>query len=365
VNDAYAALYRYDREAMLGEHWSMLYPDEDLAAVESEILPTVRETGYWRGETTGLRADGARSSRTTLATTEHGELVCSVQDRSDRKARKQAIEALHSTARSFIQAGSVEEVAEIAVDAVRDIPRHPGERDPPLRRRRRRAGAGGLDRPHRGTRRRTPDVRTRRGTGVGDVRERRASGLHRRHDRIGSIQPEDAGTEPDRPPLDDHGVHVIVSPDPDAFDETDVSLLERSRPTRRRPSTASSERELAQQNDRLETFTSVVSHDLRGPLTVAVNEAELARAECESPSLDAADRALDRTATLLDDLQAFARAGAATLDVEPVELAAVCRTSWQQGSTGDATLVTETDAAGCWRTTADCRNCSRTSFATR
>ena len=122
VNDAYAALYRYDREAMLGEHWSMLYPDEDLAAVESEILPTVRETGYWRGETTGLRADGSTFVEDhTLATTEHGELVCSVQDRSDRKARKQAIEALHSTARSFIQAGSVEEVAEIAVDAVRDI----------------------------------------------------------------------------------------------------------------------------------------------------------------------------------------------------------------------------------------------------
>jgi len=243
VNDAYAALYRYDREAMLGEHWSMLYPDEGPRSGRDRRYsrPSGRPaTGAARRPVSA--PTGARSSRTTLATTEHGELVCSVQDRSDRKARKQAIEALHSTARSFIQAGSVEEVAEIAVDAVRDIPRHPGERDPPLRRRRRRAGAGGLDRPHRGTRRRTPDVRTRRGTGVGDVRERRASGLHRRHDRIGSIQPEDAGTEPDRPPLDDHGVHVIVSPDPDAFDgRTSRSLLERSRPTRRRPSTASSE----------------------------------------------------------------------------------------------------------------------------
>jgi PAS domain S-box-containing protein len=345
VNDAYAALYRYDREAMLGEHWSMLYPDEDLAAVESEILPTVRETGYWRGETTGLRADGSTFVEDhTLATTEHGELVCSVQDRSDRKARKQAIEALHSTARSFIQAGSVEEVAEIAVDAVRDI----------------------LDIPENGIHRYDDDAdglvpvawtdRTEELVGEPPTFE---PGEGLAWETFESGEPAvytDVTTESARYnrktpvrsqivlPLDDHGVHVIVSPDPDAFDETDVSLAQ----TVAAHATAAfdrveRERELAQQNDRLETFTSVVSHDLRGPLTVAVNELELARAECESPSLDAADRALDRTATLLDDLQAFARAGAATLDVEPVELAAVCRTSWQQGSTGDATLVTETD----------------------
>ncbi|MBB6644919.1 PAS domain-containing protein [Halobellus ruber] len=61
------------------------------------------------------------------------------------------------------------------------------------------------------------------------------------------------------------------------------------------------ERQLEQRNERLEEFTSIVSHDLQSPLNVADGRLELAREDCESQHLDEVDRALDRMDTLIED----------------------------------------------------------------
>lgn len=53
--------------------------------------------------------------------------------------------------------------------------------------------------------------------------------------------------------------------------------------------------ELQQQNDRLEEFASVVSHDLRNPLQVAKGRLELATEECDSGHLDDVAHAYGRT----------------------------------------------------------------------
>src|SRR6056297_2245878 len=56
VNQAYADLYGYDPEDILGQHWELVYPDDEVVVARNEILPAVADEGSWSGETTGLRA---------------------------------------------------------------------------------------------------------------------------------------------------------------------------------------------------------------------------------------------------------------------------------------------------------------------
>jgi PAS domain S-box-containing protein len=104
------------------------------------------------------------------------------------------------------------------------------------------------------------------------------------------------------------------------------------------------ERELERQNERLEEFASVVSHDLRNPLTVAKGRLELAQEECESEHLDEVDGALDRMSTLIDDILELAREGTEVGETEPLDLEGVAEECWHNVETDDANLVTEADA---------------------
>jgi len=100
---------------------------------------------------------------------------------------------------------------------------------------------------------------------------------------------------------------------------------------------------LERQNERLNEFASVISHDLRNPLNVAEGRLELAIEECDSDHLDDVARSLDRMESLIEDLLTLAREGEAATDPEPVELAGLVGASWQNVDTADATLSVETD----------------------
>ncbi|AEN07772.1 PAS/PAC sensor signal transduction histidine kinase (plasmid) [halophilic archaeon DL31] len=102
------------------------------------------------------------------------------------------------------------------------------------------------------------------------------------------------------------------------------------------------ERELKRKNERLEEFASVVSHDLRNPLTVAQGRLDLAREECDSDHLTVVARAHDRMETLIEDLLALAREGETTMELEDVALADVTARCWQNVETADATLYIDT-----------------------
>jgi len=103
------------------------------------------------------------------------------------------------------------------------------------------------------------------------------------------------------------------------------------------------ERELVQQNERLDRFTSVVSHDLQNPLQLAKGNLELLREDCESDYLDDLDDALENMDALIDDLLALAQAGEEALDCKPVQLASLARACWNSLPTKAATLSIETD----------------------
>jgi PAS domain S-box-containing protein len=103
------------------------------------------------------------------------------------------------------------------------------------------------------------------------------------------------------------------------------------------------EQRLERQNERLDEFTSIVSHDIRNPLNVAEGHLELARTECDSDSLDKVSQAHERMRVLIDDLLTFARAGETATDLESVALADIVEECWQTVEGTRNTLVVETD----------------------
>jgi signal transduction histidine kinase len=94
------------------------------------------------------------------------------------------------------------------------------------------------------------------------------------------------------------------------------------------------ELKLRRQNERLEEFASIVSHDLRNPLTVAIGHLTLARDECESPHLDSIAQAQERMSELIEDLLTLARQGETVDQPKPTPLAPEALKAWTMVSGG-------------------------------
>lgn len=105
------------------------------------------------------------------------------------------------------------------------------------------------------------------------------------------------------------------------------------------------ERELERQNERLDEFASVVSHELRNPLNVAWGQLEIARKEHESDHLEEVARAHDRMKRLIEDLLEFAQTGEHVTDVESVSLEDMVTECWDTVETTNARLDVRTDGS--------------------
>jgi len=475
VNEAYADLYGYDPAEMVGEHWELLYQEEDIPRIHEEIIPRVEETGYWTGRTTGLRADGSTFIEDhVLALTDRGELVCTVRDISDRQEDEQELsrikraideapvgitittkgadnslvyvnrqfldmtgytesEVLGRNCR-FLQGKETdsEPVDEIrrAIDAeepvtvelrnyrkdgtmfwnqvsiapVRDdgtVVNYVGFQQDITERKEHEHRLEALSESMQeliqaDTRTEVAEIgvetaRTVLGLEANTIHLSNTTeqclepvatsdAIYDLVDDLPTFTPgdsiawrvyesgealaiDDVQAEPDRYnpdtrvrsalylPLGDHGILLAGSETTAAFDQRDVVLgellagnitsalkqVEGTEQLRDR------ERELEQHNDRLEAFTSVVSHDLRNPLNVAQGRLQLAREEHESEHLAAIERAHERMDTLITDLLTLARDGETVTDRKPVALAPLVESCWTNVETDDATLVTDVD----------------------
>ncbi|UWG47723.1 Signal transduction histidine kinase [Halanaeroarchaeum sp. HSR-CO] len=106
------------------------------------------------------------------------------------------------------------------------------------------------------------------------------------------------------------------------------------------------ERDLERQNERLDQFASVVSHDLRNPLNVASGRVELAREDCDSPHLSDVATALNRMEGLIQNLLTLAKYGDPVTDEVALSLESIARASWESVDTGaGATLEVAADWA--------------------
>ncbi|WP_436902942.1 histidine kinase N-terminal 7TM domain-containing protein [Halovenus halobia] len=113
------------------------------------------------------------------------------------------------------------------------------------------------------------------------------------------------------------------------------------------------EQQLEHQNERLDQFASIVSHDLRNPLNVADGNLELpyARADDDADTvevdverLETVRSAHERMEDIIEDALILAREGKAVTEVERVSLEAVAERAWETVETDDAVLDVVADA---------------------
>ena len=148
-------------------------------------------------------------------------------------------------------------------------------------------------------------------------------------------------------PITDHGVFQAASHEPSAFSETDLELVEilcghaREALTRidQQQQLRQQRDQLKRENERLDEFASIVSHDLRNPLSVAKLRLNLLETETESEHIAPVAGALDQMEELIDDLLTLARDGQTVSSVEPVALPSLAKRAWELTETGDATLT--------------------------
>jgi PAS domain S-box-containing protein len=103
------------------------------------------------------------------------------------------------------------------------------------------------------------------------------------------------------------------------------------------------EREIEWQNERLEEFAEVVSHDLRNPLTVARSQLELGRRKDDNEHLGKVADAQNRIEELIDDLLTLAREGKDIGELQSVDLARLVGDCWQNVATGDGDIDVAAD----------------------
>jgi PAS domain S-box-containing protein len=150
-------------------------------------------------------------------------------------------------------------------------------------------------------------------------------------------------------PLGEYGLLMAGSPHDSSFDTQDVTIgkilaahittalsqVTTEQTLRER------EEELEAQNERLEEFASMVSHDLRNPLMVALGNLELYQNTGTESYLEPIETSLTRIQELVTDLTTLARHGSIESTHESVSLAEIAHDAWESTDTRSATLSTE------------------------
>ncbi|MDS0221180.1 response regulator [Haloarcula sp. S1AR25-5A] len=107
------------------------------------------------------------------------------------------------------------------------------------------------------------------------------------------------------------------------------------------------QRELERQNERLEEFASVVSHDLRNPLNVAQGAVDLLSTPADSEDAELVakiDRSLDRMGCIIEDVLALARQGRTVSDPQETELSTLASTAWTWIEAEQSSMSVESSA---------------------
>jgi len=139
--------------------------------------------------------------------------------------------------------------------------------------------------------------------------------------------------------VDDRVLEVQISPMQDArYGFVGYVLLFYDITDRKRQ-----QEQLEQQNERLENFASIISHDLRNPLAVASGRLKLARECPEERHFDAISRTHSRMDDLIDDVLTLVRNEEQAIESEPIQLSNVAEQCWRNIPTDHAELEVGSD----------------------
>lgn len=140
-------------------------------------------------------------------------------------------------------------------------------------------------------------------------------------------------------PFGEFGIYQAVSTDSGAFGEHDrrhAELLIRSLQTA--IERIHDQQRLERQNERLDEFAAIVSHDLRSPLTVAKGRLDLAREETDSNQLTEVADALERMERLIEDLLRLAREDEQVTEMDSNSLERLLEDCWTEIEGANASL---------------------------
>jgi PAS domain S-box-containing protein len=364
VNPAFETTFGFDAPSVVGRSlYDVLVPESERGTAREHVELARRGERFER-EVRRQTADGLRDfllrgvplddeSRPTVG-------YAIYTDITDRAEQTRVLTRLHETTRELVRASDPTEIARITVAAAREI----------------------LGFPINGVRLYDPETnrllpvaipadtvermgdRPAYGPGDGVVWEAFTAGEVVVVENLSTL--DDGGDHEGVAsamylPLGEYGTISVGSTEPDHFDDADVQLAkvlaanarvaleraEQERELRRR------ETELARQNERLDEFASVVSHDLRNPLSVARGYLDLLTEhrdasggpdETEAEYVDRIRTAHERIDHLIGDLLTLARQGESVGAREVVSLADVARSAWQTVGTADAALSVAADS---------------------
>lgn len=87
MNPAYRRMFGIGLdEDVRGRPWKSLFPEKEIAFIENEVFPVLRETGRWRGEIAGRRTDGGIVEQELTKTLLPGVgLICVTRDVAERR----------------------------------------------------------------------------------------------------------------------------------------------------------------------------------------------------------------------------------------------------------------------------------------
>jgi signal transduction histidine kinase len=128
---------------------------------------------------------------------------------------------------------------------------------------------------------------------------------------------------------------------PNVFEPTATAVVDHHGIERGRVVVMHDVTERYRREQRLDEFASIVSHDLRNPLSIAGGYVDLARESGDTDSLDSAQRALDRMEQLIDQLLTISRAGYGEMEVDRVSLSQFAQAAWVNVDTGRSELRIE------------------------
>jgi PAS domain S-box-containing protein len=333
ANPSVERMFGYDPEALVGESITVLMPD-DLAADHTVGLERYLETGERALEWNGVEFEGKRRDGSTFPLsiifgegTYEGDryFVGILRDITDEKTRKQELEETNALLSTLFETLPVGVLAE---DASRNI----------LATNRRLFELFELSG--------SPDERIgddceRMTEEVSDVFVESEAFVDRTNQLVAdqqSVSTEEWALTDGRTYARSHRPIELPDGEGHLWTYYDISeRVEQAEELRER------ERELAAQNDRLEAFASVVSHDLRNPLSVAEGRLGLAREDPDEEHFEAIERAHRRMRALIEDLLTLARADDDGMDREPVALADLVDDCWQTVETDSVRLDNTAD----------------------
>ncbi|WP_049906189.1 PAS domain-containing protein [Halorubrum aidingense] len=354
VNAEYERLFGLGNEELVGRRDADLYPADVVEAVEANDRRVV-ETGEPIEVEERIAVQGEDRTYLSLkvpALNDAGDVegVFGVSTEiTDQKKRERQLEALNRTIPRLLSAETAEEVAERGVTAAREILNL-------------QANAIHLYDAERAAL--VPAAYTDTVTElIGEPPSFHAgeSIAWRVFDDGIATAIDDIRTDPDiydaetpirselHLPLGEHGILIAGSPTPAAFDTQDVTigellaahLVTALTQVNTKRELRDREAELEAQNERLEQFASMVSHDLRNPISIARGHLDLYREAGDESHLEPVDTALTRMQDLVTDLTALARHGMPDVDHQPVSLPDVASDAWELIDTRSATLSTE------------------------